>query len=124
MSETQAPRGRGSARGGRGGHTFRGGRGGARAAKSTAQENIASFEDEGELGQLKKKYSGSLPMIKELFPDWTDEDLVFALEDADGDLETAIDRISEGSFVSPCHEESGPTKLLFGDQVTFHSGVK
>jgi hypothetical protein len=45
---------------------------------------------------MKKKYSDTLPMLKELFPDWTDEDLVFALEDADGDLEQAIDRISEG----------------------------
>nr|KMM72975.1 hypothetical protein CPAG_09265 [Coccidioides posadasii RMSCC 3488] len=99
MSESHAPRGRGSARGGRGGHNFRGGRGGARVAKAANQDNVVSpsFEDEGEIGQLKKKYSSSLPMIKELFPDWTDEDLVFALEDADGDLETAIERISEGN---------------------------
>lgn len=64
------------------------------------QENNdpASFEDEGELGQLKKKYAATLPTIKELFPDWTDEDLIFALEDSDGDLETAIDRISEGAM--------------------------
>lgn len=46
---------------------------------------------------MKKKYANTLPMLKELFPDWTDEDLVFALEDADGDLEEAIDRITEGS---------------------------
>jgi hypothetical protein len=45
---------------------------------------------------LKKKYSSSLPTLKEWFPDWTDEDLVFALEDASGDLENAIDRITEG----------------------------
>lgn len=50
---------------------------------------------------MKKKYSGTLPMLKELFPDWTDEDLVFALEDADGDLEQAIDRITEGLSSSP-----------------------
>ncbi|KAI1933648.1 RNAPII degradation factor [Ophidiomyces ophidiicola] len=97
MSETHAPRGRGSARGGRG--AFRGGRGGARVSKSTPQENTIapSYEDEGELGQLKKKHSSNLLMIKELFPDWTDEDLVFALEDADGVLEIAIERISEGN---------------------------
>ena len=58
---------------------------------------------------MKKKYANTLPMLKELFPDWTDEDLVFALEDADGDLEEAIDRITEGSpsisiqFVISCH---------------------
>ena len=49
---------------------------------------------------MKKKYSDTLPMLKELFSDWTDEDLVFALEDADGDLEEAIDRISEGMVPS------------------------
>jgi hypothetical protein len=45
---------------------------------------------------LKKKYASDLPTLKELFPDWTDEDLVFALEDANGVLESAIEHISEG----------------------------
>ena len=45
---------------------------------------------------MKKKYSTTLPTLKELFPDWTDDDLVFALEDADGDLENAVDHITEG----------------------------
>lgn len=104
MSEVEsrpvASRGRGSARGGRGGHSSRGGRGGARTTKPDSQEVVQqpSVEDEGEIGQLKKKHSSSLSTIKELFPDWTDEDLVFALEDADGDLEVAIERITEGSF--------------------------
>lgn len=46
---------------------------------------------------MKKKYSSSLPALKELFPDWTEDDLVFALEDAGGDLESAIERITEGN---------------------------
>ncbi|KAL5332153.1 hypothetical protein BJX70DRAFT_176654 [Aspergillus crustosus] len=99
MSEVQsrpsASRGRGSARGGRGGYSSRGGRGGNRSTKPDVSE--PAYDDEGELGQMKKKYSDTLPLLKELFPDWTDEDLVFALEDADGDLEQAIDRISEGN---------------------------
>ncbi|KAL3479280.1 hypothetical protein BJX99DRAFT_222821 [Aspergillus californicus] len=99
MSEVQsrpsASRGRVSARGGRGGYSSRGGRGGSRSTKPDVTE--PTYDDEGELGQMKKKYSDTLPMLKELFPDWTDEDLVFALEDADGDLEQAIDRISEGN---------------------------
>ncbi|OJJ00239.1 hypothetical protein ASPVEDRAFT_81814 [Aspergillus versicolor CBS 583.65] len=98
MSEVQsrptASRGRVSARGGRGGYSSRGGRGGSRSTKSDTTD---AFEDEGELGQMKKKYSDTLPMLNELFPDWKDDDLVFALEDADGDLEQAIDRISEGN---------------------------
>lgn len=31
-----------------------------------------------------------------MFPDWTDEDIVFALQETDGNLEATIDRISEG----------------------------
>ncbi|KAL4810307.1 hypothetical protein BDV18DRAFT_150572 [Aspergillus unguis] len=95
QSRSSASRGRVSARGGRGGYSSRGGRGGSRSTKPDATE--LTNEDEGELGQMKKKYSDTLPMLNELFPDWTDEDLVFALEDADGDLEQAIDRISEGN---------------------------
>ncbi|KAL1953951.1 hypothetical protein VTO42DRAFT_1997 [Malbranchea cinnamomea] len=122
MSEIQSrpagSRGRGSARGGRGGHSSRGGRGGApRSTKPGSQENIppASYEDEGEIGQLKKKYANTLPTIKELFPDWTDDDLVFALEDADGDLETAIERITEGNVsqwgeVKKKHSDRSRTK--------------
>jgi len=102
MSEVQSrppgPRGRGSSRGGRGGYSSRGGRGGSRTTKPENPDNLAptSHEDEGEIGGLKKKYASSLPTLKELFLDWTDEDLVFALEDANGDLENAIERITEG----------------------------
>ncbi|PGH18058.1 hypothetical protein AJ79_00685 [Helicocarpus griseus UAMH5409] len=102
MSDAQfrpsAPRGRGSARGGRGGYSSRGGRPSKPTGKLDSENNPApSYEDEGELGQLKKKHASSLSTIKELFPDWTDDDLVFALEDADGDLEVAIERITEGN---------------------------
>lgn len=105
MSEVQsgrpsAPRGRGSARGGRGGYSSRGGRGGIRNPKSDNQENLqpTSFEDEGEIGELKKKYASKVSTIKELFPDWTGEDIVFALDSTDGDLEGTIERITEGRF--------------------------
>lgn len=99
-SRSSAPRGRGSARGGRGGHSSRGGRGGPRSAKSDAAEKSstpATYEDEGEIGQLKRKYASEIPTLKELFPDWTDDDLVFALEDSNGDLESAIEHITEGN---------------------------
>ncbi|CRG86086.1 RNA polymerase II degradation factor 1 [Talaromyces islandicus] len=99
LSRNQAPRGRGSARGGRGGYSSRGGRGGTRSGRVDADSTSTptSFEDEGDIGQLKKKYASDLPTLKELFPDWTDEDLVFALEDANGVLESAIEHISEGN---------------------------
>ena len=102
MSEVQsrpsAPRGRGSARGGRGGYSSRGGRGGNRPANGEKSETVptSTYEDEGEMGQLMKQYASKLSTIKEMFPDWTDEDIVFALQETDGSLEDTIERISEG----------------------------
>ena len=97
--QTRPPaRGRGSSRGGRGGLSSRGGRAGYRQMNGTkpVEDALPVFEDEGELGQLKKQYSSKLSTIKEMFPDWTDEDIVFALQETDGNLESTIDRISEG----------------------------
>ncbi|KAF9251364.1 hypothetical protein LCP9604111_2765 [Penicillium roqueforti] len=94
QNRSSASRGRVSARGGRGGFSSRGGRGGNRSANDNS--DISSFE-EGEIGQMKKKYSDTLPTLREMFPDWKDEDLVFALEDSNGELLEAIERISEGN---------------------------
>lgn len=107
MSEVQsrpsAPRGRGSARGGRGGYSSRGGRGGrSHATNGDKAEHTAatSIEDAGEVGQLKKQYGSKVTTIKEMFPDWTDEDIVFALQETDGDLETTVGRITDGKALS------------------------
>ncbi|KAI8340427.1 hypothetical protein BD560DRAFT_428136 [Blakeslea trispora] len=51
---------------------------------------------QNDLKKLKSKYASQLATLKELFTDWTDDDLVVTLQDADGDLELTIDRISEG----------------------------
>lgn len=103
MSEVQsrpsAPRGRGSSRGGRGAFSTRGGRGGTRHTNGnkTEEETAAPpIEEEGEMGELKKTYSSSLGTVKEMFPNWTDEDIIFALQETDGDLQATIERISEG----------------------------
>ncbi|KAJ5674177.1 hypothetical protein N7462_009616 [Penicillium macrosclerotiorum] len=98
MSDVQSrpsARGRVSARGGRGGYSNRGGRGGS--SRSNADHSDLSSFEESEIGQMKMKYSDTLPPLKELFSDWKDEDLVFVLEDCNGDLEEAIERISEGN---------------------------
>lgn len=100
MSEVQSrssARGRVSARGGRGGFSSRGGRGGNSRSANADNSDLSSFE-EGEISQMKKKYLDTLPTLKELFPDWKDEDLVFALEDSNGQLEDAIERITEGPY--------------------------
>lgn len=105
MSEVQSrptpPRAsRGSARGGRGGFSSRGrGRGGHTTNGDKSDSALlSSIEDDSEVGQLKKKYGSKVSTIKEMFPDWTDEDVVFALQETDGDLETTVDRITDGEL--------------------------
>ena len=55
---------------------------------------IAAESDE--VRQLRSKYQSKLATAKELFPDWTDEDVLYAIHDANGDVEVAIVRMSEG----------------------------
>lgn len=92
-------RGRGSARGGRGGQNSRGPRGSNRPTNGDLPEPASdpALEEEGEIGELKRKYSSKLSTIKEMFPDWTNEDIVFALQETEGNLEATIERISEGT---------------------------
>ena len=98
-SRSTGPRGRGSARGARGGFTNRGGRGGSRQANGTTQadaELVPILDEEGDIGALKSRHAGKIAPIKEMFPDWTEQDIAFALEDTNGDLEATVERISEG----------------------------
>lgn len=103
MSEVEArapTRGRSSARGGRGGFGRGGPRGGRKQVNGTSHDASTmddSLEDEGELGEMKKKYSAELGMLKDMFPDWTDIDLVFALEESAGDVPAAVDHITQGN---------------------------
>ncbi|KAI1004219.1 hypothetical protein K3495_g3990 [Podosphaera aphanis] len=103
MSEVQtrpsAHRGRGSARNGRGGYSSRG-RGSRPHPNVGAKTNVAPqpVEEEGEVGQLKRAYSSHISTIKEMFPTWTDEDIVLALRDTDGDLELTVERITDGTI--------------------------
>lgn len=96
MSEVQTrpARGRSSARGGRG--ASYGSRGPRKTNGDGASSTIDTSADHGELGELKKKYSSQLSMLKELFPDWSDAELVLAIEESDGDLERTIEKITEG----------------------------
>lgn len=90
-------RGRSSTRGGRGGFGRGGPRGGHRPANGSTNDVLEpSIEEQGELGELKKQYSSQLSLLKDMFPDWTDVDLVMALQETDGDIQTTIDRITEG----------------------------
>ena len=64
--------------------------------KTETNTDTPDADDEGEIGQLKKTYGSKLGQVKEIYPTWTDEDIVFALQETDGDLEATIDGISEG----------------------------
>ena len=46
---------------------------------------------------MKKHYSSQLIQLKEVFPDWTTDDLVFALQESDGDVAATVDKITGGS---------------------------
>lgn len=106
MSEVQArpapSRGRGSGRGGRGGYAARGG---ARSSNRPAtngdaahetESALPSIEDQGDTGQLKKKYSSKVGAVKEMFPDWSEVDILYALHETNGDENVTVTRILEG----------------------------
>lgn len=105
MSEIQsrplAPRGRGgfSSRGGRG----RGGRGGRADHAIHDEKKADAIEDDGEVAQLKKKYGDKVDTIKEIFPDWTDEDVVMGLEETDGDMYATLEKITTGKSYNLGH---------------------
>jgi hypothetical protein len=63
--------------------------------------SIDTSADQGELGELKRRYQSELSTLKELFPGWTDVDLVLAIEESDGDLQSTIEKISEGEYKAP-----------------------
>lgn len=47
-----------------------------------------------------KQYASELAQLKDLFPDWTREDIVFALDENEGDVQITAEKISEGSSCS------------------------
>jgi hypothetical protein len=104
-TSTGAPRFNSSRGGRRGGYgASRSGLGGTKnsppeSSDWAAQEDNSSTDTSEEVAQLKAKYSNQLKSLKEIFPDWTAEDLVFALQEVDGNIEIATDRIAGGSLL-------------------------
>jgi len=62
---------------------------------STAQEDPTDSSEE--VAQLKTKYADKLKVLRDIFPGWTSEDLVFALQEVDGDVAMTTDRIAGGT---------------------------
>jgi hypothetical protein len=105
MSEVQsrpaASRGRGSGRGGRGGFVSRGR--GPRPTNGDSKQDgdsvpISAEDEGGEIGELKKKYGSKAALLKGPFPDWSDVDILYALQETDGDEALAATRMSEGMY--------------------------
>ncbi|KAK0722004.1 hypothetical protein B0T26DRAFT_673760 [Lasiosphaeria miniovina] len=132
VSRPAASRGRGSGRGRGGGFSTRGG---GRAvsrqspanseAKHDADSAMPTLEDEGEVAELKAKYGDKLAFFEEMFPEWSALDILYVLQDTDGDeLETAT-RISSGTSkwgeVSKSKKERTRTKGK-GDTFTTTTG--
>ena len=86
---------------GRGGPILRprGGRGGATPSFHSNAVDDLDNDEADEVRELRDKYGSKLGQAKELFPEWSDDDILFALQDATGDVEVAILRISEGAFL-------------------------
>ncbi|TKA47886.1 hypothetical protein B0A54_01375 [Friedmanniomyces endolithicus] len=104
MSEVEArpppsTRGRSAIRGGRGGFGRGGPRGSRKPVNGTADTAGMDepLEDQGEIGEMKRKYAQELSMLRDMFPEWTDVDLVFALQEADGDVGATVEKITQGS---------------------------
>ncbi|KAJ9056082.1 RNAPII degradation factor [Entomophthora muscae] len=55
-----------------------------------------SKEESDEIALLRATHTVNLRYLNELFPDWSDEDLLYTLQDTFGDLELTVARISEG----------------------------
>lgn len=95
-SRTLSTRGRSSIRGGRAGYSRGAPRPATRPTNGMAVQMEEPFDEQGELGDMKKKYASELGVMRDVFPDWTDVDLVFALEEANGDIALTIERIASG----------------------------
>ncbi|KAJ2723334.1 RNAPII degradation factor [Coemansia sp. Benny D115] len=69
---------------------------GGKFSRGASVRSGSSLEESAEFKNLRAKYSSSLKTLSEMFPDWTDADLLYALKEADGNLEITIGRIAEG----------------------------
>eukprot|EP00833_Pecoramyces_ruminatium_P004651 jgi/Orpsp1_1/1178683/evm.model.c7180000066329.1 len=55
----------------------------------------SSSQNDNYLKKLKDQYINQLKQLNAIFPNWEDQDLLMILEDFSGDLELAINSITE-----------------------------
>jgi len=56
----------------------------------------SNSQNEDNLKILRDQYTHELNQLKSIFPNWADQDLLMTIKDVRGDLELAINRITEG----------------------------
>lgn len=94
-----ASRGRGSSRGGRGGFSNRGGRSSGKPnGDATDAPTPSAFDEDGDIAELRKLYGSKIAPIKDMFQGWSDVDILYALQEADGDENLAVERIAHGKY--------------------------
>ncbi|OTA99673.1 hypothetical protein M426DRAFT_253334 [Hypoxylon sp. CI-4A] len=111
QARSQAPssRGRGGGRGGRAGFGTRSTPNRRTNGDKITSTDATAADDDGDVSQLRKEYGTKLDTIKELFPTWSDADILYALKETDGDVEVAATRIADGT-ISQWGEVSKPKK--------------
>ena len=101
-SRPAASRGRGSGRGGRGGFAGRGGRrtnGDKVDPKSAAESSSGAFNDDDDIAELRKQYGDKTSVLREMFPAFSEVDILWALQETDGDENAAVTRMAEGTLI-------------------------
>ena len=58
---------------------------------------------------MKQKFGNKVALIREMFPDWSEVDILYALQETDGDENLCVTRIAEGKPLFPVLP---PTQLL------------
>lgn len=92
-----ASRGRTSTRGSRG--STRGSHK-ASAQRATTDDAPTLSEESGELSQAKKKYASELSILTEMFPNWSETEILSALKENNGDLPETIEQMANGMFLA------------------------
>lgn len=101
-----------AARGGRGGFSSRGARSSrvsntnGSAKHDPEPTSLPTLDDQGEIADLKKAHGTKIPIVKELFPDWSEVDILYALKETDGDETLTIERIIDGKQSSLSHSHT------------------
>jgi hypothetical protein len=60
------------------------------------QQQQQNKNHNNDLKSLRAQFRQSLSSLTELFPEWSQDDLLFVMDECQGDLDLAITRITEG----------------------------